>query len=320
MNYVEFIDKWSIASRESIRVDNSHPLDFYLSKGEQNESKLLFIAGKKNINVKDSDIIKVKVGKRNDLRYAYSFILRDQSFQNQFYRLCYDLIDSSRNFESNEESYKYVIILFLKWQRMMKASKGNILCEEEIKGLIAELIIFHKLLKSQIDKTELINSWLGPEGYYQDYVFPKIWYEVKAITKRSEKITISSLQQLDVENEGKIYTVILDKIEVDTVTSTTLNSIIKVIEFEFRDDILLIERFKDKLIKVGYFYSDEYDNFIYEVNKIKTYNVDNTFPRIRKNELPIEIGKVKYELILSCLNNWLMGEEIWNYKNLERES
>lgn len=312
MKYRDFTTKWSNVNRDSIRVDSGHPLDFYVSKGNKGELRLLFIAGKNYIKVDDSEIIKVKVGLRNDGRYAYSFILMDQRFKNQFFRLCYDLADSSYNCKKNNEAYSYVISLFSKWQKMMKISKGNILSEEEVKGLIAELIVLSELLDSNMGKTTVINGWQGPEGYYQDFVFKDLWYEVKALSKRSDKIIISSIEQLDINEFGRIYVVALDKVELGAQGCITLNEIIKNVETRLADDIILMDKFKDKLTKVGYFYSEEYDNLIYKIDKIRIYNVDDKFPRLKRIEIPVQIGKVKYEIITATIESWLTEERQWN--------
>lgn len=312
MNYDGFVIKWKSASRDHIRVDNTHPLDFYLSKGDHGESRLVFIGGNRKVTIKDSDIIKVDIGKRADNRYAYSFMLLDENYADQFYRLCYDLIDSSRGCDKNEESYKYVLNLFFKWQRMMKASTNNKLSIEEIKGLIGELMILYRELDKGKDAEVLINSWQGPEGYYQDFVFSNTWYEVKAISKRSEKISISSVEQLDVNNEGTLYIISLDKVDSVTDNMITLNSIIRMVKEKLKDDLPQLDKFMVRLDQIGYSYSKEYDEYIFEIGKIRSYTVDNNFPRLRRNNIPIEIAKVKYEIIISCINNWLVVDEEWN--------
>lgn len=311
MKYEEFVDKWKLASTDHIRVDNCHPLDFYLSKGIYGESRLVFIGGYRKVNVKDSEIIKVDIGKRSDERYSYSFMLLDENFSEQFYRLCFDLIDSSRQCSKSEESYKYVINLFFKWQKMMKVISNTKLNLEEIKGLIGELIIFYREINLGVDVSKVINSWKGPDGYYQDFIFGDTWYEVKAITKRSEKLLISSVEQLDVKENGSLFTVSLDKVEGINDRTVTLNSIIQKIKNLIRDDIILLDKFNDKLNQIGYWYTKEYDDYIFEVGKIKQYNVNDSFPRITRESIPIEIAKVKYEIIISCINDWLMGEEEW---------
>lgn len=313
MNYDDFVIKWKSASRDHIRIDNSHPLDFYLSKGEHGESRLVFIGGNRKVTIKDSDIIKVDIGKRSDSRYTYSFMLMNENYSDQFCRLCYDLIDSSRGCDKNEESYKYVLNLFFKWQRMMKASSNNKLSIEEIKGLIGELMILYRELNLGRDSEELINSWQGPEVYYQDFLFSDTWYEIKATTKRSEKISISSVEQLDVNIEGTLYTVSLDKVDSATNNTITLNLIIKMIKEKLKDDLIQLDKFIVKLDQMGYSYSKEYDQYIFEIGKIKSYSVNDNFPRLRRKKLPIEIAKVKYEIIISCINDWLVVDEEWNW-------
>ncbi len=320
MTYVEFASKWEIASSDSKRIDNIHPLNFYLSKDEYNNYKLLFIGGKKKVEIRDSDVIKVATGKRYDGRVAYSFVLTDKNFTNQFFRLCYDLIDSSRGCKNNEESYNFVLNLFIKWQKMMKSSSNNILSQEKVKGLIAELIILYDELQNNNNILELINAWKGPEGYYQDFIFFNTWFEIKAISKRSEKITISSIEQLDVCNDGKLFTVQLDKIDNQRNNSITLNKIVKMIEEKLNFDINLFYIFRDKLTSLGYVYSEEYDKLIYEIGNITIYLVDKNFPRIRRYDISNKIGKVKYEIILSTINKWSMGDMAWNYGNIERIS
>lgn len=319
MKYEEFVLRWKESSFESRRIDNSHPLDFYLSKDFDNNYKLLFIAGKKKIDIKDSDVIKVGIGRRKDDRIAYSFVLVDKNFTNQFFRLCFDLIDSSSKCTNNDSCCNSVIYLFIKWQKMMKSSNKKILSQEEVKGLIAELIILDSELYGK-QCEEVMKAWSGPKGYYQDFIFSDLWFEVKAISKRSEKITISSIEQLDVSSDGKLITVMLDKIDNEVNESITLNKLIKIIEEKIKHNINLIDEFREKLNLLGYVYTDEYDKMIFKIGNIKEYLVNDDFPRIRRTEIRSEIGKVKYEIILSTIKDWYMGERVWNYMNLERIS
>ena len=70
--------------------------------------------------------------------------------------------------------------------------------------------------------------------------------------------------------------------------STSLNSIQK-------------DTFLNKLGMFGYDFSPEYNNLVYTVTDKSSYLVETDFPRIIRQNIPIAIAKVQYDLILSDL-------------------
>ena len=63
------------------------------------------------------------------------------------------------------------------------------------------------------------------------------------------------------------------------------------------------ELFLDKLHKVGFSFSEVYDQFVYEIKNVSKYKVDDSFPRLVKNKIHHAIAKATYEITLSDIIN-----------------
>ena len=102
--------------------------------------------------------------------------------------------------------------------------------------------------------------------------------------------------------DGYITVYKLDKAANDTASAYTLNSLItklKSVISVSAEPIL-----SRKLLAKGYVYNDEYDSCSFVFNGKSRYVVNESFPRISRDGLPLAIKSAQYELILSRINEW----------------
>ena len=109
---------------------------------------------------------------------------------------------------------------------MLAKYRGNMLSEDEIKGLIGEILFLKDFLLSQYGEVSSVNAWIGPEMADQDSVFSDVWYEVKATTSGANSIKVSSIEQLDVALDGELIIVFLDKTSKAKMIKMAGNSIV----------------------------------------------------------------------------------------------
>ena len=284
------------------RISSNHLLDFYLGFNNINDPSLLFIHSDKPMNILNSKVISINIGKRTDDNYALTFSLKDINYLDLFCLFCSDIINSTIGLKYEDNLMDFVCQRYILWQQMLQKVNNHCLTEKEIKGLIGELFFLKQYLAPQHGYEKSINAWIGPEKGNQDFVFTDSWFEIKSTSSSGKEIMISSVEQLDINTKGYLVVIFFDKTSSNATEVLTLNKLIEEIKEEI--DMKLKSTFEVALLSIGYKYSEEYDKYRYRFRKCNVYQVDDTFPCLRRDDIPKSIGKVKYELVLNSIEKW----------------
>jgi len=280
-----------------LRVDAKHPLELLIGLNDSGQKTIRLIGNYKKTRIKGTKSIEVNHYLLEN-HLVLSFSLCDENYLDLFYLFCNDLIDSSRN-SSLEDGYVYLTNRFEKWRGFSNSTR-KFLNEKEIKGLIGELLFIRDNLADKYGLTQAISAWTGPEPTKKDFYFENEWYEIK--TASNGIVTISSLEQLESNQDGYLIVYSLEKASPESI-DINLNSLVS----ELLNNCQLIQvraDFLGKLIYLGYDASDYYDSFVYQVRTKDIYIVDTTFPRLTRENLPKEISNVKYELIVNMIESY----------------
>jgi hypothetical protein len=57
------------------------------------------------------------------------------------------------------------------------------------------------------------------------------------------------------------------------------------------------------LNRAGYFPNTDYEEYVYDVKNLTEYCVNYSFPRLKKDNIPVAVASASYELLLSELEN-----------------
>jgi len=284
-----------------LRVDEKHPLDLRLGLNSKGQKTLSFIGDFERVQVKSTKSIEVKHFNILD-KITISFSLIDDEFTDLFYLFCNDIIDSSRD-SIQTKGYSYILNRYEKWKGFSNTSR-KYLSENEIRGLLGELIFLKDIIFKKYGVSNGIIGWTGPEPTKKDFSFDLTWYEIKSVTK--EIVTISSIEQLDSDDTGYLILYYLEKMSPEAV-ALSLNIIV--------DEILLSivldqdrANFIMKLVQIGYYKEDYYDDFVYRLAKCEYYEVNDNFPKINRNALDGAISNARYDLIIKMLENFRRDE------------
>ena len=85
----------------------------------------------------------------------------------------------------------------------------------------------------------------------------------------------------------------------------SLNDYIKSIE-KMLEDKNQIDLFYKKLEERNYFYTEEYDKYVYANKGIEKYKVIEGFPRINNNELKDGIVRVSYQIYINKMKDFFV--------------
>ncbi|MDF2595735.1 MAG: hypothetical protein K0R69_2076 [Clostridia bacterium] len=305
----EFISKWNTLRADHgqaayQRIDASHPLDFYFGYDSARNRELILLSEKEIKQLVESKSIVVEIGKRNDGRWSVCFRLVKGDQEDVFMNLCYDLIETSRNKNDKIKGVAFVIERFLKWQRLLQQGNDGLLTDTAVKGLIGELILLEELLVKRSNILQTVEGWRGPNKSDRDFIYNNIWYEVKTTDPSSNSVKISSVEQLDSNDEGNLVVMYIEKTSACERNSFTLNGIVSRIKDKLETDISAVVLFEDKLLDLGYSYRKEYNETHYIFRRKREFKVDNNFPRLRRDMLANGIINVSYNLSISSLNEW----------------
>lgn len=289
-------DKFLEFSKDShyLRVDPNHPLELLIGKDDKGQKTIRLIGDFKRQNVKNTKSIMVTHFKYGEV-YALNLSLTNEEYEDLFYLMCDDLIDSSRFCKINN-GYDFIINRFEKWKQFTN-SINDYLSESQVKGLLGELLILDKHFISKYGISKAINGWTGTEPTVKDFTYEDYWYEIKATT--SNKITINSIEQLESDISGILIVLTFEKMSPES-NGISLNSVYEIISKKIESSIdkssLLI-----KLLEIGYHPKEYYDKFKYRVISYDYYKVNEEFPKLKKDILDSAITNVKYDLLLEFL-------------------
>lgn len=294
MNIKEIFSKFEKANYFS-RVDNVHVLELHIGLDEKGRKAIELRAPFTPRKVTGTSAIEVNQYKRQEYN-TIRFSLCDEEISGLFYKFCDDLIEQTREVKDKSEGYTAIIGRFFQWKKMFVSSKNNVLTEPEIMGLIGEILLLRGHIASRIGLTDSLKSWSGQELTHKDFSFNETWIEAKAISRGAQFVKISSLEQLDSDNEGELAIHSLEKMST-AYNGITLNKLV----LETRDLFQSGEERDEFMAKValqGYEYNNYYDDFVYEISNFKRFKVNSKFPKLTHRDLPAAIRKASYDISL----------------------
>ncbi|SHJ73891.1 Putative PD-(D/E)XK family member [Clostridium amylolyticum] len=303
----ELLEKWNsipFYGGGFKRIDDTHPLEWYIGYEDINQKTLLLVTNFKPSNIASSKSIIASTGQRIDGKWALSLRLIKKHNEDVFIRLCWDIIEFSRDKFFGQESIDYIVERYSQWLKLMEYERPDLMDELNRKGLLGEMLYLEKRIQNGMDVQVAVEGWIGPDGADQDFVYADGWVEVKCTGPSSNAISISSAEQLDAELPGFLCVYFLDKTTLENSYGFTLMEKVEQLRCMLASNKKAKEVFENKIFKYGYSDRQEYNDQKYRCNGVNNYKIDSNFPRLIKNNIPPEVEAVKYSISLSAIENW----------------
>lgn len=285
------------------RVDDSHPLDFYLGRDVSGEWVLLLVTEEQPKSSREYQAIRISSKQRSDGRWALLFNLLRPELEKLFALLCEDLVESSRTIADHSRAASIVLARFARWQRLLERGHSGLLDDVALRGLVGELLFleFHAIPARGV--REAVTGWVGPQGAERDFRFPEQEYEVKTIHTGAHRVLISSAEQLDISDKGlDLFVVLLDGAEPGSHPEAfTPLEIVGRLRDVLDGDPTSLELFEGRLMEAGFVAREEYGDRAFVFRQFRAFHVAEDFPAIRRKDLPAGIGKVVWELELAAI-------------------
>lgn len=291
-----------------LQIDIQHPLEWHIGYHSISQKTLLLVCTTDIGTIESSKSMAVTRRKREtDNRWTLSFELLRNEQEGVFSILCSDIIEHSRSASNEKEALALVISRYKQWSRLLESQRSGLMDENRRKGLLGELLFLQKRIEVGDSALTAIQGWVGAEGADQDFTYEDGWHEVKSVGASATSVTISSLEQLDCAGEGELVIMRIDKAAPDKTGALSLNDAVRQISSNIADASDALDLFRSKLSAYGYIDLQEYSEQKYYCFGSQQYGVNDTFPRLIRRNVPIQVETLNYELSLSSLAGWLKG-------------
>lgn len=213
-----------------------------------------------------------------------------------------DLRVQLQSAENIEESLFTIIKTLKKWKDFFAADKELLMSEERQQGLYGELLFLSECIDSQ--GLDAVLHWTGSDDETHDFYFGLHAVEVKTTSAQAPYFaSISSEYQLDNNDISGLLFLRFYALRRSHSGGESLPERIANIRSRLGEDILLLQKFDEKLKKYGYF-DEAADNYTvgYHLRDIYCFAVDNGFPKIIKEDVPLGVADLTYRInIMLCM-------------------
>jgi hypothetical protein len=290
--------------------DKLHPLQFFLGFDAGGNREFFLIVNNLPAQVpKRSRSIEVLSGQRKDGTYTLVFRLTQSDQHDVFTHLCWDLAESSRDYRDKEQGLARVMMRYAHWQRLMEKGINGLLSESKIKGLFGEILLLKDILVKKYGYFHAVQGWLGPKGADRDFVYGDLWYEVKTTNPSSSILQISSVEQLDTDEIGRLVWIKAEKTTVLDSLGLSLPALIAATRDTLANEPTALDHFEALLMEAGYINRVEYNDYFFVFSGMKQYWVGADFPRIHRQDLNAGICSAHYDISIAYIAKYEVAWE-----------
>lgn len=229
--------------------------------------------------------------------------LQDSRFREAFTLVVQDILDHALNASNIAEVGSRLEARLEHWIHCFESSDLQPLEPHRQRGLWAELDLLQTLAISQLGQRTAVESWLGPEGGNQDFIFPRLAVEVKSSAAEPNlKMRISNVLQLDPPGPAPLFIYFLSLAQ--TAEGMSLADKVSAIRSALDEQSLGL--FERKLQRAGYLtvHESEYSQSRFDRREVRIFHVRDGFPRLREAALPKGVGGVKYAVEVSACSEF----------------
>lgn len=198
------------------------------------------------------------------------------------------------------------IAYFLNWASFFEPITTPGLTKNEIRGLLAEMLMLEFLLKNPTYcNNETLNGWKGPYDDEKDFFVNGFVIEVKSVSTASDEVRISSEYQLErVPSKGLLLVLVyLNEIPTGINLQEKFYDLRQIITSNALDLSFLLNALMCN--NINQINIAQYNEFRFQFDRIDVYDATGiNFPSIVKSEISIGIKNVSYNLVISSIEQF----------------
>lgn len=289
------------------RVEGSHALPIYWVRGADGAPGLLL----KDIEpdaipsrLPRSRGISVQWGASGAQEREVRIFLLSPGDREVFRALCRDVVAFSAP-ETNPWAATSAVFRRLEhWQALLSKGAPQEMGPQEIRGVIGELCVLLRLAKDS-GIASALSFWVAPDEHPQDFALDRRLLEVKTrLAGSRQQVQISSLEQLEA-SDLPIYLIAVELAPSGVDGAFSLNDIAgRVMELASGDGLATRDRAERLLLQRGYVEKEAYGLDRYVVSGLRSFLVEEEFPRIVRSATDRRIQQASYVLDLTALGTF----------------
>ena len=281
-------------------ADSTHPLRIFIGGNSKAEATLTVELKEKPPVVPSFASLVVESRARDDGSWLLLLQLRSEAGFAEFVAMSAELIDRSAAQPDEELSFRELMKGLDQWRQLFRPIKGDLLTDDQLRGLSAELFCMLEVLTPDRSWAEVIQGWGGPLGAPQDFTLNGgLSIETKSLHPDTSVVRISSLAQLD-PPEGQRLALVGVVVTRETPESPGAKTVIQMCEevlVHLEDMFDLADEFRLKLRELRFdpaepAYADQY----YIVRSPRAFAVSTDFPRIVRDDVRVGIADAEYQI------------------------
>lgn len=300
------INPWATMQLNSIRRADPDILHSIFWMKAQDASNCFYIKIKTEFSSTEIniDLKKIDIVKRNNEGYGELFLIsKDEKDWELFLVLCNDIIVTIKRNEIEHKMIFEVQKRLKQWQNLLKQNTNVSFSLTHQMGLFAELFILIDILIPRVGVPAALLSWVGADHDKQDFSLLKFMIEAKSyLSSKGPKITISSAHQLF--STKPIYIAGMG-LTLNSNGKSVIDLISEIEKIILQESIEVYEEFERKLLAQGYMPGLKYSTIHkFNVDSIRFFEVNDSFPKLLPNDIRSEIVSVKYIIDLQLCTNY----------------
>lgn len=286
-------------------ADSTHPLQFFVGKSGDDAPRVVVRSTDKPVKPTLSDLVLVERYEDQSGKWNLSLTLQDLQFNEVFLRLTDDLHARSAGAPNPSVALDRLNSALDEWRRLLKPRSLGLLSMEELRGLVGELWLLDSEFCTERSALAAVEGWLGPMGLPQDFWYADKGYcEAKSIGPSAVHIKISSEHQLDVMDlELRVLTV--GNTDESSAGAVNLPTLVNRIKSKLTMMAANADGIDARLQRLGVELSQSfYVETWFQVSRLTSYQVTDSFPAIRASTLPSGVNRVLYQLDLTSIEDF----------------
>jgi hypothetical protein len=286
------------------RIDPVSPLDIYAGVGDSLMGVLAVgVSNRPPALALQSGALDYFRRRRADGSWLIVLRLKVGELEQVFGRLCQDLVEATTFVQTQKELVALMVARLKLWEMLFSGTQDGLLGVNQIRGLVAELLVLEDILKSgKRGIADAVEGWVGPSRSDRDYEYPDVSFEVKSLTPGRRGVTITSLEQLASDGPLVLVVATLTTVGKTDAGAFCLNSLVGHLEGAVSHDPVALALFKEKLILAGYVEHSRYEIDWFVLAEMRSFNVAEGFPRLVAGKVPDGILSASYEIELASLS------------------
>lgn len=295
-------------------ADPLHPLEMYVGAADTGAARFVVRSKVKPTKPVLSEIVLVERHEDSSHRWNLVFTLQDRKFREVFLRLFDDCHSRSADAPNEAVALDSIGAVIDEWRRLMKPRQMGRLSMDELRGLIGELWLVSNRFSLSRSMEAAVVGWLGPLGLPQDFWYPEDgFHEAKSIGPLTTRIKVTSEQQLDAAD---LELLVLRVANTDDAAEGAVNllKLVSKLRAGLTAEAISHDILEERLTALGVDLGDPfYEDTWFVVSSLTRYSVTDGFPAIRASGLPEGLDRVKYQLTVSDLAEFLVEEAKVSY-------